>query len=107
MTGTGNTVEYLDYRGTADISRDGREHGQNNHLQQGVIIAGLAAHIVVHYDASYPHQSTARADVWNHSTLTWNQAAWLIPQEVTGCRTAADILIGRVTALLHHDGGND
>jgi hypothetical protein len=45
--------------------------------------------------------------VWNHDTLTWNQAAWLIAQEVTGCRTAADILIGCVAALLHHDGGND
>ncbi|MDQ6613624.1 MAG: hypothetical protein M3083_02390 [Actinomycetota bacterium] len=103
------TVEYLDYRGTAEISRDGREHGQDkpNRLQQGVIIAGLPVQVAVHHDASYRRQSIATADVWNRDTLTWNRAAWLLPEDIIGCREAADTLIARVTALLQHDGGID
>lgn len=57
-------------------------------------------HIVVHWDRSYSYQSSAKAQVWNLETLTWNTVAVLMPHEVTSEYDAASLLRSLAMVIL-------
>lgn len=74
--------------------------GQNHDLDLGEMLEEHPIRIRIHHDSSYAWQSSGVCEVWNPTTLTWNQVSSILANEVHDAYEAADELRARAAAVL-------
>ena len=72
------------------VERNEPRNGQRHDLSQYKKLLGRKVHIRVHWDRSYPEQSSARLDVWDGAQ--WQLCATLLPQTVVELDDAKELV---------------